>query len=61
VGVTRIFQPDLIRAANVLARLVRSAPDLANVIGLAGGTTQESTGEILGITVLAPADMPAEA
>ena len=61
VGVTRTFQPDLILAANVLARLVRSAPDLANVLGLAGGTTQENTGEILGITVLTRADMPAEA
>jgi hypothetical protein len=60
VGVTRTFQPDLILAANILARLVRSAPDLANVLGLAGGTTQESTGEILGVTVLAQAE-PAEA
>jgi hypothetical protein len=61
VGVTRTFQPDLILAANVLARLVRSAPDLANVMGLAGGTTQESTGEILGITVMARAEDSAEA
>ncbi len=59
VGGTRTFHPDLILAANVLARLVRSAPDLANVLGLAGGTTQESTGEILGSTVLASEEPPA--
>lgn len=61
VGATRTFHPDLILAANVLARLVRSAPDLANVLGLAGGTTQESTGEILGSRVMAQAGSPAEA
>ena len=60
-GATRTFLPDLLLAANVLARLVRSAPDLANVLGLAGGTTQESTGEILGVAVLARAGEPAEA
>ena len=58
VGATRTFHPDLILAANILAGLVRSAPDLANVLGLAGGTTQESTGEILGVTVLARAEVP---
>jgi hypothetical protein len=61
VGVTRTVQPDLILAANILARLVRSAPDLANVLGLAGGTTQESTGEILAVTVLARTENSAEA
>jgi hypothetical protein len=61
VGVTRTVHPDLLLAANVLARLVRSAPDLANVLGLTGGTTQESTGEILGVTVLARTENPAEA
>jgi hypothetical protein len=61
VGATRTLMPDLIVAANVLARLVRSAPDLANVLGLAGGTTQESAGEILGVTVLARAEEPAKA
>ncbi|HSS47309.1 MAG TPA: hypothetical protein VLX28_00050 [Thermoanaerobaculia bacterium] len=61
VGVTRTFLPDLLLAANILARLVRSAPDLANVLGLAGGTTQESTGEILGGSVLARAAEAAEA
>jgi hypothetical protein len=60
-GATRTLLPDLLLAANVLARLVRSAPDLANVLGLAGGTTQESTGEILGVAVLARAAEPAEA
>ena len=60
-GATRTFLPDLLLAANVLARLVRSAPDLANVLGLAGGTTQESTGEILGVSVLARAAEAAEA
>ncbi|HEV7504898.1 MAG TPA: hypothetical protein VGS07_08310 [Thermoanaerobaculia bacterium] len=60
-GATRTFLPDLLLAANVLARLVRSAPDLANVLGLAGGTTQESTGELLGVSVLARAVAAAEA
>ncbi|MBW8875600.1 MAG: hypothetical protein JF614_11610 [Acidobacteria bacterium] len=60
-GATRTHHPDLLLAANVLAGLVRSAADLANVLGIAGGTTQEITGEILGVTVLGATGEPAEA
>jgi hypothetical protein len=61
VGATRTNQRDLMVAANVLAGLVRSAADLANMMGIAGGTTQEITGEILGVTVLKVAGEPAGA
>ncbi len=60
-GATRAYQPDLLLAANVLAGLARSAADLANLLGLAGGATQEIAGEILGTTILTGAAEPAEA
>ncbi|MEA2605022.1 MAG: hypothetical protein QOF89_6014 [Acidobacteriota bacterium] len=60
-GATRTYQRDLVLAANVLAGLVRSAVDLANMMGIAGGTTQEITGEILGVTVLGATGEPAGA
>jgi hypothetical protein len=60
-GDTRSYQPDLLLAANVLAGLVRSAADLASLLGIAGGTTQEIAGEILGTTVLSGVAEPAGA
>ncbi|HEX4962236.1 MAG TPA: hypothetical protein VF173_15480 [Thermoanaerobaculia bacterium] len=59
-GAFRTYQRDLVLSANVLAGLARSSADLANVLGIAGGTAQEIVGEILGAAVLSSTPEPAE-
>ena len=50
-GALRLYEPEWVEVMNVVAMLAQSPESLAAVLELAGPTTQEEVGEILGLAI----------
>lgn len=50
-GALRLYEPEWVEVMNVVAVLAQSPESLAAVLDLAGPTTQEEVGEILGLAI----------
>jgi hypothetical protein len=50
-GALRLYEPEWVEVMNVVAVLAQSPENLAAVLDLAGPTTQEEVGEILGLAI----------